>query len=165
MVEVTDGDEEVFALYTALAGSTGPETDTSQTSAGGGDPRRMGTLGFVDSGAATLDVRLEIRPPPGLRRAPASEEPAGPSSQKTGRTRQQNKKEKKKKRQEEEERTQDSVGRTVQLAIKQDVFACAHRPGDTGSLVWRASVDLAELLWTELLFPPRLDQVSTMEPA
>lgn len=164
MVEVTDVDEEVFALYTSLAGSTtreswGPETDTSQTLAGGGDWRRRSTLGFLDSGAATLALRLDVRAPPGLRRVP-SPEPPGVSSQERGRRRKLNKKKNKK-----QEGTEHSEGRTVQLQIKQDVFACAHRPGDTGSLVWRASVDLAELLWSELLFPSTMEQASRMEEA
>lgn len=44
---------------------------------------------------------------------------------------------------------------TVEIKVAQDPHALRHRPGDTGSVAWRASLLFAELLWSYRLFPSR----------
>lgn len=42
---------------------------------------------------------------------------------------------------------------TVEIKVAQDPHTLRHRPGDTGSVAWRASVLFAELLWSYRLYP------------
>ncbi|KAI7957713.1 hypothetical protein MJO29_005930 [Puccinia striiformis f. sp. tritici] len=137
LVRVTDPDEEVFALYTGLAGSSerASEFDAAKSKQAHRHPTRAGSLGFVDSGASTVAIRLEIRPPvqPSHRQSVAGHNIKKGRKGKASLTGQK--------------------GRDIEVELKQDIFATKYRSGDTGSIVWRASIDLAELLWYELLFP------------
>ncbi|OAV90754.1 hypothetical protein PTTG_00024 [Puccinia triticina 1-1 BBBD Race 1] len=137
LVRVTDADEEVFALYTGLAGSSerASEFDAAKSEQARRHPTQAGSLGFVDSGASTIGIRLEIRPP--------TQQAHGQSM--TGRNTKKGRKAK--------TSSSSQGGREIEVELKQDIFATKYRSGDTGSLVWRASIDFAELLWYELLFP------------
>ncbi|PLW20338.1 hypothetical protein PCANC_08476 [Puccinia coronata f. sp. avenae] len=139
LVGVTDADEEVFSLYTELAGwsERATEFDEARSAEAHRHPTRVGSLGFVDSGASVVAIRLEIRPPP----QPSSSQQSGIGYSRRGR------------KAKHDPASQIMKGKEIQVELKQDILATTYRSGDTGSIVWRASIDLAELLWYELLFP------------
>jgi len=104
MLHITDPDEEIFLLYTELAGS-------NFTNHGG--------LGFVDSRKPIINVTIDV-----------------PNSS-------------------------DSI----EVNLAQDVTALRSRKGDTGSVLWRASVQLARtLVATPASFlPSPLSQQNVLE--
>ncbi|KAA1075308.1 hypothetical protein PGT21_033498 [Puccinia graminis f. sp. tritici] len=138
LVRVTDPDEEVFALYTGLAGSSecATEFDAAKSEQAHRHPTQVGSLGFVDSGASRVAIRLEIRAPP----PQPTDRPAGTVPNRRAARR-------------AKACSSSQNGRDIQVELKQDIFATKYRSGDTGSIVWRASIHLAEFLWYELLFP------------
>jgi len=109
---VSDADEEVFLLYTDLAGRK--PTDGSTSFRG---------LGHVDSSRDTLTVELTVKAPTLYHSA------VKPSSSRTpGRSRKSSKKQLDNRGQE----------RVITIELAQDKTALQSRKGDTGSVVWRA---------------------------
>ncbi|KAH9940427.1 putative methyltransferase-domain-containing protein [Epithele typhae] len=120
---MADADEEVFLLYTGLA---------AQTNAN--EHAHFRGLGHVDSHEDVLTVSFAISKPMEedfSQSAPSSARRRGRPSQRPSR----------KKNGKHEEDTFD-------VEIAQDKTALRSRKGDTGSVLWHASVDLAQaLLW------------------
>lgn len=93
-----------------------------------------GGLGFIDSSSAVIELGFTLEPPP----LPGSPLGPGTTSRRPGRR--------------VKAARRETV--TVSARIAQDVHALRYRPGDTGSVVWRASVLFSEFLWSSHLFPP-----------
>ncbi|KZP30518.1 hypothetical protein FIBSPDRAFT_725793 [Athelia psychrophila] len=111
---VTDADEEVFLLYTALLAS--PSEDAHTTGFHG--------LGHVDSRSDVLSVKFELTTPV-LESDPGVAKTKGRSKRKA---------------------KTNGGQRTVEVELAQDKTALRTRKGDTGSVLWQASVDLAQVL-------------------
>ncbi|VDC03572.1 unnamed protein product [Peniophora sp. CBMAI 1063] len=121
--EITDADEEIFLLYTRLAAVK--STDDN-------DATHFHGLGFVDSAHDRLPVRLEIKP-----RAPAE-----PDTVSSGISRGARKKRK------------AMISHMVcEWELWQDKTALRSRAGDTGSVLWQASVDFATFVLQQRYFP------------
>ncbi|KAH0836419.1 hypothetical protein J3R83DRAFT_8021 [Lanmaoa asiatica] len=123
---ITDADEEIFLLYSAL--------NQTKTNLVGPDGYRG--LGHLDSRKDTLTIQFELR-------SPSSPAPSLP--QPTKRPRHPRKK-----------APEDSLTRVVEIEITQDPTALRSRNGDTGSVVWRASTELAKAVLQQHFFPPKL---------
>ncbi|EGG06143.1 uncharacterized protein MELLADRAFT_63443 [Melampsora larici-populina 98AG31] len=138
-IEVKDSDEEIFDIYSRLAGSTETSSGAPITSVG----QKSGNgLGFLDSSSSVLEIELEIHQPKGVNSQNGSEVTLENfSSKKRGRSYKSKPKQR------------VLATRTITAQLHQDIYAINHRKGDTGSVVWRASVDFAELLWYDLLYP------------
>ncbi|KAA1468886.1 hypothetical protein DENSPDRAFT_848515 [Dentipellis sp. KUC8613] len=134
---VTDADEEVFLLYTQLAALKPEDGDTGQPFRG---------LGFLNSTQDSLMVRFEVKP--ALVQAPeTSPQDANKSSTKlSGRSKGRSAKAKGKSKQKDETRV-------IEVELAQDATALRSRSGDTGSVLWKASMDFAQLVLQEYYFP------------
>ncbi|TFK39432.1 hypothetical protein BDQ12DRAFT_603609 [Crucibulum laeve] len=121
---VTDADEEIFLLYSNLQ-STNSHIDSSGNFRG---------LGHVDSRQDTLSIKFELK---------GSVTPDGSYSSSAGsnskRGKQASKKGKIKKK-----------DKTVEIELVQDKTALRSRKGDTGSVVWKASIDFAQLILQQI---------------
>ncbi|KAH9911842.1 uncharacterized protein B0H18DRAFT_1088861 [Fomitopsis serialis] len=115
---VSDADEEVFLLYTHLAARRPLDEATG-----------FRGLGHVDSQKDTLTVEFTIAKPPQR----AIQEPTIRQSRSTGRST------KKKSKVPTESREH-----VIAIELLQDKTALRTRKGDTGSVLWRASVDFAQ---------------------
>ncbi|KAM5543188.1 hypothetical protein V8D89_003062 [Ganoderma adspersum] len=127
---VTDADEEVFLLYTNLA---------SQKSADG--TTRFRGLGHIDSHEDVLTISLNIGRPAEEQTGKADDIPAPPSNLKHKHRRASKRKVQGKRHDEIE---------TIEVEIVQDKTALRSRKGDTGSVLWHASVDFAEVILRQL---------------
>ncbi|OJT05059.1 Diaminohydroxyphosphoribosylamino-pyrimidine deaminase [Trametes pubescens] len=145
-IRVTDADEEVFLLYTGLA---------ARTAADGSSGFRG--LGHIDSHEDTLTVTLNLGIP---ENADAPDDMTGAGKRKARGS--QSKKARSKK---------DAAERTLEVEIVQDKTALRSRKGDTGSVLWHASVDFAQTVLRQLyggdakslLVPELLKQAHVVE--
>ncbi|KAI0028400.1 hypothetical protein K488DRAFT_89782 [Vararia minispora EC-137] len=128
---VTDADEEVFLLYTRLAGLKPIGDATSSLGFRG--------LGFLDATTDRLPVRLEITPHSG----DVHTDPDVPE----GKARQNSRRRMKRRRNSEEQRV------VLELELWQDTTALRSRAGDTGSVLWRASIDFTIFVLQQVHFP------------
>ncbi|KAH9819567.1 hypothetical protein DFH28DRAFT_1052852 [Melampsora americana] len=137
--EVKDSDEEIFDIYSRLAGSTEPFPREPIAS----DGQKSGNgLGFLDSSSPILEIELELNEPKGVNSQSGTQVTLESfSSKKRGRSYKPKPK----------QRVPET--RIITARLHQDIYAINHRKGDTGSVVWRASVDFAEVLWYDLLYP------------
>jgi len=117
---VEDADEEVFLLYSDLQRNVHS------------DAADFRGLGYVDSRTDILTVELEFQLP---RQSNSAADLSPPSS--TGRRR-RNKK------------GQKADRKVVNILLAQDKTALRSRKGDTGSVLWKASVDFAQLVLREI---------------
>ncbi|THU80520.1 hypothetical protein K435DRAFT_695448, partial [Dendrothele bispora CBS 962.96] len=115
----------VFFLYTDL--QSHPQSQQDATFRG---------LGHVDSHKDVLVVTLELTKPPEPDNVEVHHE-------KSGRSR--------KKRPSSHKR--DLMGMDIEVQIAQDKTALRSRKGDTGSVVWKASVDFGHLILQNVHFP------------
>ncbi|KAF7966692.1 hypothetical protein HWV62_37310 [Athelia sp. TMB] len=120
---VTDPDEEVYLLYTNLL--SGPSED-SQTSTFHG-------LGHVDSRSDMLNITFELTTPilqsdPGVMKFKSRSKARSKASRAEGKG------------------AGMGAARVVEAQLVQDKTALRSRKGDTGSVLWQASVDLAQVL-------------------
>ncbi|KAF5353071.1 hypothetical protein D9758_008761 [Tetrapyrgos nigripes] len=122
--QVVDADEEVFSLYTDLQSYSGSGPNSSSSFRG---------LGHVDSHQDVLVVNFE------LTEATTSADGVDHDSRS------------RKKRKSHRERKAKSIDVEVQIA--QDKTALRSRKGDTGSVVWKASIDFARLVLQGAHFP------------
>ncbi|KAG7580170.1 hypothetical protein FFLO_00141 [Filobasidium floriforme] len=122
---VEDADEETFDLYSNLANTGSEESNNA----------RKGGLGFLDSHKDTLEIDFELQPPsvpldsalsPKLRHSKIKSHKAKKS---------------------------ELQSKNISVSIHQDIGALRNRKGDTGSVVWRASLFLAEFLLQQFYFP------------
>ncbi|KAF8655035.1 hypothetical protein AX16_003271 [Volvariella volvacea WC 439] len=117
---VTDADEEVFILYSNL------QQSANSTSSSNGEFRG---LGYVDSRTDVLTIQYELQPPKlGVQTAPS-----GPS-----------------KRAHKHVKAKPPEPKVANIQLAQDKTALRSRKGDTGSVVWRASIDFARLILQQL---------------
>ncbi|KIK81194.1 hypothetical protein PAXRUDRAFT_833023 [Paxillus rubicundulus Ve08.2h10] len=110
---ITDVEEEIFLLYTAL--------NQAKTDLVGPDGHRG--LGHIDSRKDTLRIHFELRPP--ASSPPLSDERVKPT---------------RKGKHSRKKVLQHILERVVDIEIAQDPTALRSRNGDTGSVVWRARV-------------------------
>lgn len=98
-------------------------------------------LGQQDSRHDVLTVQLDLCPPSGT---PPVSLPRTKSS-----------------RHSSKRPTKDAkpVGKTIEIRVAQDVTALRSRGGDTGSVVWKASIDFARLVLEQLHFAPPTDSL------
>ncbi|EIM86495.1 uncharacterized protein STEHIDRAFT_156802 [Stereum hirsutum FP-91666 SS1] len=150
--EVTDADEEVFLLYTRLA-SIHPVDGESK------EPFRG--LGYLDGKSDTLTVRLELKPPTA---EPPTSNTFTPTGKKSGRNKSRSAHGKAKKE-------NDDGTKVIEVELAQDRTALRSRSGDTGSVLWRASIDFARFVLQQYHFPvsdglfdpPDLDNAHILE--
>ncbi|KAI0666681.1 putative methyltransferase-domain-containing protein [Trametes maxima] len=133
---VIDADEEVFLLYTDLAARKAAD----------GTAEFRG-LGHIDSHEDTLTITLNLGVPDN-----AVDSGASGKSTRAGRAASHKKRLRGKR---------DVPERTLEVEIAQDKTALHSRKGDTGSVLWHASVDFAEVVLQQL---HRKDPVSLLVP-
>ncbi|KAJ4470120.1 putative methyltransferase-domain-containing protein [Lentinula aciculospora] len=130
--QVVDADEEVFILYTELQGQDYQSLSSSGTFFRG--------LGHVDSHQDILVVKFSLTNPAAASSASDTSSESFARSTSPRRAR--------KKR---ETRAPDEIEFEIQIA--QDKTSLRSRKGDTGSVVWRASVDFAFTILRNAHFP------------
>jgi len=136
---ITDADEEVFFLYTRLAGLNHTDNKESESDFRG--------LGFVDASRDVLPIRLEISPrltSVNVSTDADAETTIFPHTL----TRKSKRKEKQKRR--EGPKLEPIV---LEWELWQDKTSLRSRSGDTGSILWRASIDFATLVLQQTHFP------------
>ncbi|EMD37540.1 hypothetical protein CERSUDRAFT_154240 [Gelatoporia subvermispora B] len=116
-VVVTDADEEIFLLYTDLSRKASAESSTS-----------FRGLGHLDSHKDTLTLKFRLN-------EPSVNASVDASSRKKKSARKARRPPNKHASPEEE---------YLEIELAQDTTSLRSRKGDTGSVVWRASVDLAQ---------------------
>ncbi|KAG2346761.1 hypothetical protein BDR05DRAFT_1057353 [Suillus weaverae] len=126
---VTDADEEIFLVYTAL----------NQKPLDLAGPDGFHGLGHVDSRKDTLSIRFELTAP----------SPPTPSSGTTEFKSASRSKGKSARRTRGEE-----TPHVIEIELAQDKTALRSRKGDTGSVLWRASIALAQVILQQHRFPP-----------
>lgn len=124
--EVVDADEEVFLIYSDLQS----EVSSFSTEFRG--------LGQQDSRHDVLTVQLDLCPPTS---APLISLPRTKSSRHSSKR---------------ATKVLKPIGKLIEINIAQDVTALRSRGGDTGSVVWKASIDFARLVLEQLLCSIRL---------
>ncbi|KAL0569715.1 Ribosomal protein lysine methyltransferase [Marasmius crinis-equi] len=124
--QVVDADEEIFLLYTDL--QSGNQTSEAGTTFRG--------LGHIDSHKDVLTVTFELN---GLSAPSVSPTKSKRDSRRT--------------RKSEKETRVVSKPMEFEVLIAQDKTALRSRKGDTGSVLWHASVDFAKLILRQVHFP------------
>ncbi|KAF9499512.1 hypothetical protein BDN71DRAFT_1441631 [Pleurotus eryngii] len=125
--QVFDADEEVFLLYSNLQASSSSTPDTS-----------FRGLGYVDSKTDTLIVKIELTAP--LFKS-GSTTTSGGAKEATG---------KHHKRATSKNTSRSDI--TLEIELWQDKTALRSRKGDTGSVLWKASVDFVQIVLRQLYF-------------
>ncbi|KAJ3560597.1 hypothetical protein NP233_g10731 [Leucocoprinus birnbaumii] len=121
---VVDADEEVFVLYSELQAKM-RQADTDQTFRG---------LGHVDSRRDILPLTIELEGGEIPNDIPKSDE-------------------KKRAKHKNRTRTRRIADKTVEVNVAQDTTALRSRKGDTGSVMWHASLDFARSILQQAHFP------------
>ncbi|TFY61184.1 hypothetical protein EVG20_g7145, partial [Dentipellis fragilis] len=135
---------QVFLLYTQLA-ALKPEDGVT------GHPFRG--LGFLDSRQDSLTVRLHVKPAPVQVLETDLQDTNKPSTKLSGRSKGRSTKAKGKAKHNDETRV-------IEIELAQDATALRSRSGDTGSVLWKASMDFAQLVLQEYYFPhPDIDSL------
>ncbi|KAI0306141.1 hypothetical protein B0F90DRAFT_1814934 [Multifurca ochricompacta] len=138
---VSDADEEIFLLYTRLA-ALKPADDS--------DAGHFHGLGSENSNEDTLIVRLELKKPSRSSRKSGSDVlgPGGRISRKT-----RGNKRKGTIKEEVHENVHESEPVTLEYELFQDKTALRTRSGDTGSVLWKASIEFLGLVLQQQYFP------------
>ncbi|KAI0291837.1 putative methyltransferase-domain-containing protein [Russula brevipes] len=138
---VSDADEENFLLYTRLAALKPPDSNSTGHFHG---------LGYENSKEDTLLVRIELQPPPTVD-APARK------SEKTKRNVGRRNTSKGRRRKGSSSRSDVTKGEVepvvLEYSLFQDKTALRSRSGDTGSVLWKASIEFLSLVLRQLHFP------------
>ncbi|GAA5861478.1 hypothetical protein JCM3774_000263 [Rhodotorula dairenensis] len=167
-VLVQDPDEEIFLLYTRklqLAGestSNGLRGARTQEQEGGGGVETDG-LGFAATAGEVVPVSLTVSDPwipatassaqgRGGEDAPLAEADGSQERNVRGRRGKTRRRARKHLQKSHKTTTRDDV--TVQVELHQSLDALRHRKGDTGSVLWRLSLHLAEYFLRTHHFPP-----------
>ncbi|KAJ1306818.1 hypothetical protein OPQ81_007804 [Rhizoctonia solani] len=132
--QVLDADEEVFILYSRHFENQ--------------DEDGIQGLGSVNSLANTLSLSLTLSPP-----SPKPNHTAPEDSKLKGRGRHK-----------KASNSKSRAEKTIEIELFQDVTGLRSRKGDTGSVVWRASVHLAKLLLQQHYFPPHPPHSALLNP-
>ncbi|KAJ3554206.1 hypothetical protein NM688_g3227 [Phlebia brevispora] len=131
---VHDADEEVFLLYTALAARN------SKTEAQAKDGAFRG-LGFLDSHQDVLTLEFSVQvvdvPPIGQQdeQTVAEDLSLTSHSRKHGKTKHRHK-----------HKLRPPEEKTITVQVAQDTTSLRSRKGDTGSVLWRACIDFAQMI-------------------
>jgi predicted nicotinamide N-methyase len=127
---VTNADEEIFLIYTALNQKpldlTGPDGFRG--------------LGHVDSRKDTLSIRFELAAPSKPTSSSGAPESKLPSRSRKGKSLRK-------------ARAEESP-HVIEIELAQDKTALRSRKGDTGSVLWRASIAFAQVILQQHHFPP-----------
>ncbi|KAG8862104.1 hypothetical protein FRB96_002134 [Tulasnella sp. 330] len=129
---VIDADEEIFLLYTRLAGNQ----DQTSTPLG---------LGFIDSKASEITVSFSIDPPSQLL------EPRGKEKSSRRHAKRQ-----------PHPQTRKAID--FEITLEQDPSSLQSRRGDTGSVLWRACIQLSRLILLQHHFPPSSPSAPLFDP-
>ncbi|KAF8524207.1 hypothetical protein JB92DRAFT_1472256 [Gautieria morchelliformis] len=127
--QVQDADEEIFLLYCQLQSSSAT-LDTDVNASG---------LGCVDSRMGELSVRLDVQ-----------EVPAHDAATRTRSEPSHSRASKRSKAASKKRDIHSASEEPLEIQLFQDVTGLRSRKGDTGSVLWRASVQLARLLLSQL---------------
>ncbi|KAG1864834.1 hypothetical protein F4604DRAFT_1893352 [Suillus subluteus] len=127
---VTNADEEIFLVYTALN-----QKPLDQTG-----PDGFRGLGHVNSRKDTLSIQFELT-------APSQPTPSLGTVESKSASRSRKGKSAKKTRSEESPHV-------IEIELAQDKTALRSRKGDTGSVLWRASIAFAQVILQQYRFPP-----------
>ncbi|KAF9461538.1 putative methyltransferase-domain-containing protein [Collybia nuda] len=121
---VMDADEEVFLLYSSLQAKDTPDSTLFRG------------LGHVDSRKDILTVTFELKAFSGQPKteAPSLRTPRKHRHSKNTKT----------------QKSEKISSKTVEIELAQDKTALRTRKGDTGSVLWRASIDLAQLVLQQI---------------
>ncbi|KAI9460730.1 putative methyltransferase-domain-containing protein [Russula earlei] len=145
---VSDPDEEIFLLYTRLATLKPPDSS---------DLGNFHGLGSENSMEDALLVRIELKPPPTTHEVANM---SGESKRNTGR--------KIKGKKKKSSRSDITIGHegmlewggkgqpepvVLEYELFQDKTALRSRSGDTGSVLWKASIEFLSLVLHQLHFP------------
>ncbi|KAG0694221.1 putative methyltransferase-domain-containing protein [Suillus ampliporus] len=126
---VTNADEEIFLVYTALNQKplelTGPDGFRG--------------LGHVDSRKDVLSIQFELTAPTSSPSKVAEDKPASRS---------------RKGKSARKPRGGDESPHVIEIELAQDKTALRSRKGDTGSVLWRASIAFAQVVLQQHRFPP-----------
>ncbi|KAF4594049.1 hypothetical protein EYR40_008847 [Pleurotus pulmonarius] len=140
LVERLTSNEEVFLLYSTLQSSS-PSAP--------GDPFRG--LGHVDSKTDTLIVKIELTVP--LSSKSGSTTTSGSAKESP--------------RKHHKKATSKNATRpdiSLEVELWQDKTALRSRKGDTGSVLWKASVDFAQAILQQLYFGNTGDRPKLLDP-
>ncbi|KAH9989562.1 putative methyltransferase-domain-containing protein [Russula vinacea] len=136
---VSDADEEIFLLYTRLAALKPP--DSSDT----GHFHGLGTENPKDD---ALLVRIELKPPPVTAYDPA------PKSEKLNRNiGRRNRRKKREGSGIRFDHGKELEPVVLEYRLFQDITALRSRSGDTGSVLWKTSIEFLSLILRQLHFP------------
>ncbi|KAH7913820.1 putative methyltransferase-domain-containing protein [Hygrophoropsis aurantiaca] len=124
---VSDADEEIFIVYTHL--------QQASTDLVGSDGFRG--LGQVDSRKDTLLIQFELKPPA------VQSDPQPERSKAT-----------KRKTKTKTKTLFNASTKTIEVDLFQDKTALRSRKGDTGSVLWRASIEFAQIVLQQHFFQP-----------
>ncbi|KAF8491621.1 putative methyltransferase-domain-containing protein, partial [Russula emetica] len=134
---VSDADEEIFLLYTRLAALKPPDSS---------DTGHFHGLGSENSKEDSLLVRIELKPPHPPSTVTTSDPlPASNSEKSDNRNAGRRNRGKKKKREGPQSRSD--------YRLFQDITALRSRSGDTGSVLWKTSIEFLSLVLRQLHFP------------
>ncbi|KAF8473694.1 putative methyltransferase-domain-containing protein [Russula ochroleuca] len=135
---VSDADEEIFLLYTRLAALKPPDSS---------DTGNFHGLGTENSKEDALLVRIELKPPPtAYDPTPKSEK----LNRNTGRRNRGKKREGSRSRSDYRKELEPVV---LEYRLFQDITALRSRSGDTGSVLWKTSIEFLSLVLRQLHFP------------
>ncbi|CAE6440900.1 unnamed protein product [Rhizoctonia solani] len=104
-------------------------------------------LGSVNSLAGNLSLSFTLKPPISEPSHPEKSKPKGRARHKKA-----------------SNSKSDQTEKTIEIEVFQDVTGLRSRKGDTGSVVWRASVHLAKLLLQQYYFPPHSPHSALLNP-
>lgn len=125
---VTNADEEIFLVYTAL----------NQKPLDLAGPDGFHGLGHVDSRKDTLSIQFELT-------APSQPTPPASGSKSASRSR---------KGKSARQTRSDETPHVIEIELAQDKTALRSRKGDTGSVLWRASIAFAQVILQQHRFAP-----------
>ncbi|KAJ8473592.1 hypothetical protein ONZ45_g16236 [Pleurotus djamor] len=140
---VTDPEEEVFLLYTNLQNA---RLNLGRVD----DDSHFRGLGHVDSKTDTLEIRIELEAPTKVVPVALNPSPSPSAFVDTKSGRRSHKRS-------HSNKTSHPSNITLEAILWQDKTALRSRKGDTGSVLWKASIDFSRAVLRQLLFPPQHD--------
>ncbi|KIJ55493.1 hypothetical protein M422DRAFT_41449 [Sphaerobolus stellatus SS14] len=137
---IEDADEEVFLLYSRLQSSQAVPQDAIDI--------KTSALGSVDSKQGELAVEIIYGPLESVSNEPTSPSVGSKRRKSTAASRKQSQKDRPK---------------SLEITVFQDTTGLRSRKGDTGSVLWRASIHLARYLLSQLHYPSYASSVNTSD--
>ncbi|KAH6916107.1 hypothetical protein BKA70DRAFT_1419014 [Coprinopsis sp. MPI-PUGE-AT-0042] len=143
---ISDGDEEIFLIYTELKGS--PSIPNN------GGPYHG--LGYLDSSKDVLEIGFDLVPadvPTSPELDDVEQKPPLKGRKQRRKGGKQRRKGGKQRRKGGKQRSEARVADRIEIQLLQDTTSLRSRKGDTGSIVWKASVSFAGLVLQQHRFP------------